>query len=283
MSNTDKKISYLDFKNLGQTMMANAKYIIGISIIGLLIGFLLSLSEKKDSYRVISDVVFDELKYDILERQFDLILEDRFPTIVNTYITAQLAEDDSTNYPFSIKEGGKYETKIVAIIDETDKKIALKKFENLSNSIKRAFETYVYQVYMSKVNNIKYTYSKMNKNDLISGSESIPVMDDSIDFLDEFFGMGFYLGTLNEKITRGGISNNSSFFDTNSNYEDYEGQLLLNGIRTDEPSILFRDNHKTVITRVGEEFNFAPLLGLLIGFFISVVLIIFIKSKNYGK
>ena len=46
MSNTDKKISYLDFKNLGQTMMANAKYIIGISIIGLLIGFLLSLSDK---------------------------------------------------------------------------------------------------------------------------------------------------------------------------------------------------------------------------------------------
>ena len=38
--------------------------------------------------------------------------------------------------------------------------------------------------------------------------------------------MGFYLGTLNEKITRGGISNNSSFFDTNSNYEDYEGQLV---------------------------------------------------------
>ena len=50
----------------------------------------------------------------------------------------------------------------------------------------------------------------MNKNDLISGSESIPVIDDSIDFLDEFFEMGFYLGTLNEKITRGGISNNSS-------------------------------------------------------------------------
>tara|TARA_B100000686_G_C16756886_1_gene956124 strand:+ start:1205 stop:2053 length:849 start_codon:yes stop_codon:yes gene_type:complete len=282
MEKYDKSVSQLDLKSFAGVLMSNVKIIFGISIIGLLIGFLVSVGAKKDAHRIIAEVAFDELKYDIIESQFDINLADRFPVIVNTYIMPELAKNHKDYYPFSIMEGGKYQTKIVAIIDEAERNDALNRFINLSNIIKEEFEEDVYKVYMSKVNNIKYTYSKINNN----------ILQDNLDFINnklsedtpENIAMGFLLGALNERLIRTNDKlTHNSFFDSNSNYDDYVDQLSLNGIYVDKPTILFGNDQNVIISKIGEQFNFAPLLGLLIGFFLSVIFIILIKSKNFNK
>tara|TARA_Y100000816_G_C26101784_1_gene584191 strand:- start:1517 stop:2365 length:849 start_codon:yes stop_codon:yes gene_type:complete len=282
MKKNSSKITSIDLRELYSILLSNLNYIIGFTVLGLLLGFFVVSSVSKDSYRITTEIVFDEIKLEIIEKEFDIVIADRFPVIVNTYILPDLAESSDIFYPFSVMEGGQYQTKLISIIDLPDRNEAKSSFEKLSNLIKSHFEEDVYSLYMNDVNNVEHYYSK-KRDDFLE--ENLDFINKNLtDNTPENIAISFLLGALNEKlISTSQTRSDNTFFSMNDNFDDYVSQLSMNGIFIDEPSVLFRQDQNTQIVKMGEEFNFSPLIGALLGLFLSIVLIIFIKSNRYAK
>ena len=292
MKKNSSKITSIDLRELYSILLSNLNYIIGFTVLGLLLGFFVVSSVSKDSYRITTEIVFDEIKLEIIEKEFDIVIADRFPVIVNTYILPDLAESSDIFYPFSVMEGGQYQTKLISIIDLPDRNEAKSSFEKLSNLIKSHFEEDVYSLYMNDVNNVEHYYSKKRDDfleenlDFINKNltDNTPSTEDNKNNTPENIAISFLLGALNEKlISTSQTRSDNTFFSMNDNFDDYVSQLSMNGIFIDEPSVLFRQDQNTQIVKMGEEFNFSPLIGALLGLFLSIVLIIFIKSNRYAK
>ena len=279
MSKNNYKISTLDLKEFFSVIQSNLMFILGLSLIGFIIGYV-TVSSNQNKLKASSFVKFDLIKHQTFLDEFQIDISLTFPEYVNKYFNQILSLEETANVEsFYILDGGVYNTKVISVMVESDFEAASQRFSKLYNSILDAFENEVYKEYSLKIENIKHAYkNKKNRNADINALEDILNDKDSSDMLISYLlGMQFERSFSSKEGT-------SSFVESNYAFEGYKKQLSMNGISVEKPSKLFdRSFLNTTIQPLGSSTNLIPLVGAVIGFFLSILLIILFKNVRFIK
>ena len=279
MSKNNYKISTLDLKEFFSVIQSNLMFILGLSLIGFIIGYV-TVSSNQNKLKASSFVKFDLIKHQTFLDEFQIDISLTFPEYVNKYFNQILSLEETANVEsFYILDGGVYNTKVISVMVESDFEAASQRFSKLYNSILDAFENEVYKEYSLKIENIKHAYkNKKNRNADINALEDILNDKDSSDMLISYLlGMQFERSFSSKEGT-------SSFVESNYAFEGYKKQLSMNGISVEKPSKLFdRSFLNTTVQPLGSSANLISLVGAVIGFFLSILLTILFKNVRFIK
>ena len=266
-------------KEFFAVIQANLLFILGLSLIGFIIGYV-TVSSNQSKLKASSFVKFDLIKHQTFLEEFQIDISQTFPEYVNKYFNQILSKDETANVEsFVILDGGVYNTKIISVMVESDSEIASQRFSKLYNSILDAYENEVFKEYSVKIENIKHAYeNKKNRNVDINALEDLLSDNDRSDMLISYLlGMQFERSFASKEGT-------TSFVESNYAFDGYEKQLSMNGISVEKPSKLFdRSFLNTTVQPLGSSANLISLVGAVIGFFLSILLTILFKNVRFIK
>jgi len=282
MTTKKNKISVLDLKAFLNVIQTNLYFIVFFSLLGFVIGYFFIIPNQ-DQLKVTSFVKYDHIKHQIFIDEFDINISETFPQYVNKYFIYILDEDQKAAVnSFVIKDGGIYDTKIIAVMSENDIGLAEKRFTKLYNSILDEYELEIYSEYHNKIENIKHAYNAKNEN-IYDPKIEMGSLDNMLNEDDRSnLVISYLLGLQHERSLRSEA--NSKFVESNNSFEGYKKQLLMNRILIDKPTVLFdRKFLKVQIEPLGSSTVFIPLVCTFIGLFLSILIIILFKNARFIK
>ena len=282
MTTKKNKISILDLKAFLNVIQANLYFIVSLSLLGFVIGYFFIIPNQ-GQLKVTSFVKYDRIKHQIFIDEFDINISETFPQYVNKYFIYILDEDQKAAVnSFVIKDGGIYDTKIIAVMSENDIGLAEKRFTKLYNSILDEYELEIYSEYHNKIENIKHAYNAKNEN-IYNPKIEMGSLDNMLNEDDRSnLVISYLLGLHHERSLRSEA--NSKFVESNNSFEGYKKQLLMNRILIDKPTDLFdRKFLKVQIEPLGSSTAFIPLVCTFIGLFLSILIIILLKNVRFIK